>query len=180
MERRIETERLILRPLEEKDAADVFEWVGDPVVNRYMPYTLYQNVEQARAWICSINPQDCEFAFVLKETGKVIGAGSIGLNDEGKYELGYNLNRAFWGQGFATEAARAMIDWAYDQLGVRDFAASYATANAASGHVLCKCGFQFERFGQYSRFDGSETFDATFVTLHMDEGREQHARHSLP
>lgn len=180
MERRIETERLILRPLEEKDAADVFEWVGDPVVNRYMPYTLYQNVEQARAWICSITPQDCEFAFVLKETGQVIGAGSIGLNDEGKYELGYNLNRAFWGQGFATEAARAMIDWAYDQLGARDFAASYATANAASGHVLRKCGFQFERFGRYSRFDGSETFDATFVTLHMDEGREQHARHSLP
>lgn len=167
MERRIETERLVLRPLTEADAADVFEWVGDPVVNRYMQYSLYENVEQVRAWIRQIDPEAYEFAFVLRETGKVIGAGSIGRNDDGRYELGYNLNRAFWGQGFATEAAQAMIQWAYRELGARDFAAAYVTANEASGHVLRKCGFQFEKYGQYSRFDGSETFDAAFLTMHM-------------
>lgn len=163
----IETERLILRPLCKADADDVFEWVGDPVVNRYMPYPVYQNVEQVKRWIQTIRPEDYEFGFVLKETGKVIGAGSIGLNAERRYELGYNLNRQYWGKGYATEAAQAMLNWAYQKLGARVFAASYATANAASGRVLQKCGFQFDHYGQYSRFDGSETFDATFLVLHL-------------
>ena len=163
----IETDRLILRPLCETDADDVFEWAGDPVVNRYMPYPVYQNVTQVQKWIQSIQPEDYEFCFVLKETGKVIGSGSIGLNDEKRYELGYNLNRHYWGQGYATEAAQAMIDWAYHELGATDFVASHAMNNTASGHVLKKCGFQFDHYGQYSRFDGSETFDATFLVLHL-------------
>ena len=54
MNRRIETQRLILRPLTEQDAQDVFEWVGDPQVNRYMPYSLYQNIGQVKEWISSI------------------------------------------------------------------------------------------------------------------------------
>ena len=162
----LETERLILRTLCETDAEDVFEWVGDPIVNRYMPYPVYQNVEQVKKWIQSIQPEDYEFGFVLKETGKVIGSGSIGLNAENRYELGYNLKRRYWGRGYATEAARAMIDWAYHELRATDFVASHATDNTASGRVLEKCGFQFDHYGQYSGFDGSETFDATFLVLH--------------
>ncbi len=54
MNRRIETQRLILRPLTEQDAQDVFEWVSDPQVNRYMPYSLYQNIGQVKEWISSI------------------------------------------------------------------------------------------------------------------------------
>lgn len=168
MDEIIHTDRLVLRPLTQADAPDVFEWVGDPVVNRYMPYALYTDVEQVRAWIAGIDPQDHEFAFVLRETGKVIGSGSIGLNDDGLWEPGYNLNRAYWGQGYATEATRAMIDWAYTRHGARDFAAAHVTANAASGNVLRKCGFVFARYGQYGRFDGSEMFDATFLTMHRD------------
>ena len=166
---RIETERMILRPLTVDDANDVFEWVGDPIVNRYMPYSLYQNVEQVKAWIQSIKPEDHEFGFELKSTGKVIGAGSVHLDPErNAYELGYNLNRAYWGAGYATEAAKAMIQWAHEVIGVHDFVANHANANVASGRVILKCGFEFERYGQYSRFDGSETFDATFYRMHLD------------
>ena len=168
MDRIIETQRLILRPLRVSDAADVFEWVGDPVVNRYMPYALYQNVRQVEVWIASLGDKD-EFGFCLKETGKVIGAGSVTMNpEENAYELGYNLNRAFWGNGYATEASRAMIQWAYHQRGARDFYACHATANAASGRVILKCGFQFVRHSQYDRYDGSETFDSSCYTLHLD------------
>ena len=167
--RRIETERLLLRPLTLADAEDVFKWVGDPVVNRYMPYPLYKNVDQVKRWIAGIKDEDLEFGFELKETGRVIGAGSVGYDEErAAYELGYNLNRAYWGKGFATEASRAMLKWAYDALGARDFVANHAVANAASGNVIRKCGFQFERYGQYGRFDGSEVFDAAFYRLHLD------------
>lgn len=167
--RRIRTERLLLRPLDEADAADVFEWAGDPVVNRWMPYALYDDAEQVRRWIAGLREEDCEFAFELNATGKVIGSGSIGYNPEcAAYELGYNLNRAYWGRGYATEAARAMIRWAHGTLGARDFAARHAVANAASGNVIRKCGFQFEELTQCSRYDGSETYDAAFYRLHLD------------
>ena len=169
MERIIYTDRLILRPLEEKDAEDVFEWVGDPIVNRYMQYSVYEDIGQVRKWIEQAKSKDYEFCFELKETGKVIGAGSVQLDTEqDAYELGYNLNRAFWGQGYATEAAKAMIKWAYDTLCARDFFARHATANTASGNVIRKCGFQFEKYGQYGRFDGSEIFDASCYRLHLD------------
>lgn len=167
---RIETQRLILRPLTVADAPDVFEWVGDPEVNRWMPYPLYESVDQARAWIARLRPEDHEFGFQLRDGGKVIGAGSVKWVEEQRAgELGYNLNRAWWGRGYATEAAKALLGWARDALGIRDFVASHAVANAASGNVIRKCGFQFERYGQYGRYDGSEIFDAAFYRLHMNE-----------
>lgn len=167
--RRIETERLILRPLTTNDAKDVFEWVSDPVVNRFMPYGLYNNVEQVKEWINGIEEDKNHFGFELAETGKVIGSGDVGFDSEnGAYGLGYNLNRAFWGQGFATEAAKAMIRWTYKTVGTSDFVACHAVQNPASGKVIQKCGFRFEKNGQYSRFDGSETFDAAYYSLHFD------------
>ena len=165
----IETERLLLRPFRLEDAPDLFEWVSDPIVNRYMPYALYTDLAQARDWIAHISEADNEFAFQLKDGGKVIGGGSIDLNDECEaYELGYNLNRAYWGKGYATEAAKALIRWAYEALGAREFVAAHATANTASGNVLRKCGYQLERYGQYSRYDGSEIFDASFYRMRLD------------
>lgn len=169
MNRKIETERLILRPLTVEDAKDVFEWVGDPIVNRYMPYPVYKSISQVEKWVSSQSDAANEFGFCLKDTGKVIGAGSITFDPErNAYELGYNLNRAFWGNGYATEASKAMIHWAYQELGAREFCANHATANVASGNVIRKCGFSFDHYGQYSRFDGSETFDATFYVMHLD------------
>ncbi len=164
----IETDRLILRPLTTNDAPDVFEWAGDPIVNRYMPYPLHENVHQTEEWINSLGDKN-EFCFCLKETGKVIGSGSIVYNEEfDAYEIGYNFNRKYWGVGYATEAANAMLRWAHQNLGVHNFIARHANANEASGNVIKKCGFQFVKYVQYSRYDGSETFDASFYVLHMD------------
>lgn len=170
MNRIIETERLFLRPLTITDANDVFEWVGNPIVNRYMPYSLYQNIDQVKEWIQSLVEDHNEFAFYLKTAKKVIGSGSISGDEQGKiYELGYNLNLNYWGNGYATEASKAMIQWSYDYLHARDFVASHANANTASGKVIKKCGFTFDHYGQYSRFDGSETFDASFYIMHLED-----------
>ncbi len=165
--KRIETARLILRPLTVADAEDVFLWAGDPVVNRYMPYPVHQSVEQTKQWLSTLGDKD-EFGFCLKETGQVIGSGSIKYVEEyDAYELGYNLNCAFWGKGYATEAAKAMLQWAYEQRNARKFMARHVTKNTASGNVIRKCGFQFSHYGQYSRYDGSEIFDATYYTMQM-------------
>ncbi|MBE5816019.1 MAG: GNAT family N-acetyltransferase [Clostridiales bacterium] len=168
MERTFETERLMLRPLTLEDAADVFEWTGDPEVNRYMPYPVHPNMDATKEWIRSIKPENGEFAFALKNTGKVIGSGSIRQDPDGRYIIGYNFNKQYWGRGYATEAAKGLIRWGYEQLGARRFSACHATANTASGNVLRKCGFRFERYGEYGRYDGSKTYDATFVGMELE------------
>ena len=165
--RRIETQRLMLRPITQEDASAVFVWASDPEVNRYMPYPLHKSIEDTCAWIASITPDMLEFGFYRKDNGQLIGTGGVGKNEDGVHTLGYNLRRDAWGQGYATEAAQAMLAWAYHSLGVRDFVVSHAVLNTASGNVARKCGFQLTHYGQYSRFDGSETFDAAFYELHL-------------
>lgn len=167
--RQFQTERLIIRPLTINDAEDAFEWLSDPVVNRFMPYAPYENVGQVKEWISGIKDEENHFGFELAATGKVIGSGDVEFDGENNaYHLGYNLNRAFWGKGYATEAAKALIQWAYNNAGARDFVTCHAVENTASKKVLQKCGFRFEENGQYSRFDGSETFDALYYSLHLD------------
>lgn len=164
----IETERLILRPMTEVDGEAVFQWTGDPVVNRYMPYPVHKNVGETQAWLRSLQGKEEEFGFCLKKTGQLIGAGSIKYREEfDAWEVGYNFRQDAWGMGYATEAARALLQWAYEQRGACRFMARHATANIASGRVLQKCGFQFSHFGQYSRYDGSETYEATYYTMEM-------------
>ncbi len=157
----------MLRPITQEDAPAVFAWASDPEVNRYMPYPLHKSIEDTRAWIASITPDMLEFGFYRKDSGQLIGTGGVGKNEEGMHTLGYNLRRDAWGYGYATEAAQAMLAWAYQSLGVRDFVLDHAVLNTASGNVARKCGFQLTHYGQYSRFDGSETFDAAFYELHL-------------
>lgn len=169
----IETERLILRPLSTDDAEAEFAWLSDPIVNRYMPYNLYTNVEDVVTWLKSAicAEKELHFGFVRKEDGLLIGAGSIGPHDheEGVWEFGYNLRRDAWNHGYATEATKAMIDLAIHQYGARVITASHAIANPASGRVMEKCGLHFDHFGEYSRFDGSETFPAKFWKLVVED-----------
>ena len=100
MNRIIQTERMILRPINKNDAKDIFEWVSDPVVNKYMPYSLYENIGQVEEWIESLVEEENNFVFELKDIRKVIGSGSITFEQSrNAYELGYNLNRNYWGNG---------------------------------------------------------------------------------
>ena len=112
-----------------------------------MPYALYTSAEQAREWLESLAESDdptLEFGFVRKSDGLLIGSGGIGPNEEGVWEVGYNLRRDCWGQGYASEAAREMIRFAHDSLGAREFGGNCAAANPASGRVLEKCGMRFD------------------------------------
>ncbi|MDD4494652.1 MAG: GNAT family N-acetyltransferase [Eubacteriales bacterium] len=167
----LETDRLILRQLTASDAEAVFVWGSDPKVNRYMPYPIYTDVEKVRQWLNRVeqNDKEYEFGFVLKENGLLIGSGGVSPHNDGlHWEVGYNIRSDYWGKGLATEAAKCMINFAYSEFGIRDFSANHATANPASGRILQKCGMKFDHIGEYSRFDGSETFKADFYKLHID------------
>ena len=168
----LETDRLILRPLTVADADAVFVWNSDPDVNRYMSYTLYTDVEQTRQWLRSVEQEPegvYEFGFVRKSDGLLIGSGGIGPDsrEPDAWGFGYNLRRDCWGLGYATEATKAMINFARTQFGAKIFAANHAVDNPASGRVMEKCGLTFRHYGEYSKADGSETFRAKYYRLEL-------------
>ena len=148
----LETERLILRPFRENDAQDVFEcWESDPDVAKYMFWTSHNDIQKTKEWIRfeleQIEKQDWyRFAIVLKDTYELIGTALIYYEDEVDcWEIGYNLGKKYWGRGYTTEATRKIISFAKSQLEISQIVGRYAKENPASGKVMSKLGFKYEK-----------------------------------
>ena len=160
----IETERLILRPITLDDAEAVFKWASDPVVNKYMIYPLHKDISVTREWLESIdidNPNEYEMAFVLKETGEVIGSGGMYCRtDDNRWNIGYNLRHDQWGKGLVPEAMQGLIDYVRSTRKVSAIYGEFAKENKKSGRVMEKLGMTYVGDCEYSKFDGSVTFPA--------------------
>ena len=163
----ITTDRLILRPLTLDDAEAAFEWTGDERVAKYMIYSTHESVETTKEWLRSIKNSDTlfEFGFVRRSDNKLIGSGGIRLHEDGFWEFGYNFRYDCWGQGYATEASKAMIDHVRSIYGDIRLKAECAAENTASAHVIEKCGLHFVGYGEYSSYDGKKTFKAQIFEL---------------
>ena len=115
----LQTERLILRRLTPDDTDAIFAIIGDPIAMRYYPRTFTR--EDAQEWIernLRRYQQDGYglLAIVLKSNSEVIGDCGLSwqlADEEPVLELGYHLRRDHWGRGYATEAARACMDYAF-------------------------------------------------------------------
>lgn len=167
----IETERLILRPITLDDAEACFSWNSDDRVAKYMSYPRCTDISQTIDWIKSTltDEQEWNWAFVLKAENKVIGTGGIGPNKfmEGYWGIGYNLHYDYWHKGYCTEAMRAIVDFAHNELGVNKICSDHAIDNPRSGKVMEKLGLKFHHYGEYSKIDGSQTFKAKFYTMEL-------------
>lgn len=140
----IRSERLFLRPGWPEDWAEVLSAINDEGVvcnlaTAPWPYTMDDAMEFAR------RPQERmlpHFIVTLPsaEGAKLIGSVGLGRKD-GEVELGYWIARSHWGQGYATEAARAVLRLA-EALGHRRIVAGHFADNPASGRVLAKAGFK--------------------------------------
>jgi [ribosomal protein S5]-alanine N-acetyltransferase len=145
---RIDTERLRLRPFDPADAPRVRELAGayEVALNTLViPHPYPEGV--AEAWIEShpgmIEEGHVPSAVTLRETGELIGC--IGLHPTGadELELGYWLGVPFWGRGYVAEGARALVEWAFRERGVRRVHAHHFARNPQSGAVLRKVGMRF-------------------------------------
>lgn len=167
----IETERLILRPITLDDAEACFSWNSDDRVAKYMSYPRCTDISQTIDWIKSTltDEQEWNWAFVLKAENKVIGTGGIGPNKfmEGYWGIGYNLHYDYWHKGYCTDAMRAIVDFAHNELGVNKICSDHAIDNPRSGKVMEKLGLKFHHYGEYSKIDGSQTFKAKFYTMEL-------------
>lgn len=146
------TDRLLLREFEESDWQAVLEYQSDPLYLRYNPWT-YRTEEDVRAFVNMFVIQQKEeprtkfqFALVLQTEGRLIGNCGIRKRhpDATKADIGYELNSRYWGQGYATEAARAMLAFGFQTLELHRIWADCVVENVASAHVLEKIGMQRE------------------------------------
>ena len=154
--REIETERLHLRPVTLEDAPAMFEYASDETVTRYT-FATNQSLEETRnniALFYLASPLG-RWGIELKENGKFIG--TIDLLDLDlclkKGSIGYVLNKDYWKQGLATEATKAVISLAFEQLGMNKIIAVHDKDNPASGRVMAKSGMQFSHEESYAMLD---------------------------
>lgn len=168
----IETERLILRSITLDDAEACFSWNSDERVTKFMSYSTITDISQTVEWIKSTlaDTDEWNWAFALKEENKVIGTGCIGPDRVIKdyWSIGYNLHYDYWYKGYCTEAMRAIIDFAYNELGVKKICSQHAVDNPRSGRVMEKCGLKFFCCGEYTKLDGSQTFKTKFYKTELD------------
>lgn len=123
-----------------------------------MVYPTYTDVAQVRRWLAAVeqDTSTSNFGFERLSDGRLIGSGDIGWNAaKSGWEFGYNFRYDCWGMGYATEAARAMIDYARANFGARRFVSSHCEPNLASGNVMKKCGLHFVGYGTFQKLDGS-------------------------
>ena len=140
------TERLVLRPPALADAPALVHLLDDCRIAHNTlripyPYVL----ADARAFITSANKTGDELVFLItrKNAPGAIGACGIARLTHAGPELGYWVGVPFWGLGYAAEAARAVVNHAFDELGHEFLLAGARVSNPASRRVLEKCGFKW-------------------------------------
>ena len=148
----INTKRLLLRDFEPGDWAAVHKYAADPDVVRFVEWGP-NSEDQTREFVerviamAKVTPRvDYELAVVSLPQNELIGAASIHISNPSNREgwIGYCLNKAAWGKGFATEAARSLIDFGMSELRLHRVFATVDPANSGSQAVLTKVGMKYE------------------------------------
>lgn len=169
----LETERLTLRPFTLEDAGAFQALAGDLEVARMtsdIPHPI--GPEEARRWL---EPAEGERRFAVCRAGHLIGGAGTFRRDSGVGELGFWLGRAWWGQGLATEAARAVIVHALAAARYTGFSSSHFDDNPASARVLAKLGFEPAGSGRIWSEARHSTVATQWVWLPLERARALHA-----
>ncbi len=163
----LQTQRLILRPFCLADADDVQLLAGAREVAA-MTLTIPHPYEDgmAQEWI-QTHPtafsqgKGVNFAIALRDKNTLCGAIGLGINQEHNHaELGYWIGKPFWGNGYCTEAAKEVLRYGFEKLGLHRICASHFVHNPTSGRVMQKIGMTYEgcrrqhtlKWGEYIDF----------------------------
>lgn len=168
----LETERLTLRKLKMEDAKEIFDnWTSDDEVSKYVRWSTHKNIEDTREYLRNVmdtykNEKNAEWGIVLKETNELIGTIGCFLNDkENRYEIGYNIGKKYWRNGYTTEALKEVMNYLINKENIKSFLCAHAKENPASGAVMQKVGFKYKKDSVYEKFDKSKKFDSKVYYL---------------
>lgn len=150
----LKTERLILRELMEEDEAGMFELDSDPDVHKYLGNQPLQKSEHSLEIIRFIRKQYEDngigrWAMINKDNNEFMGWTGLKLMKDltnyhiNYYDLGYRLIKRFWGQGYATESAKACISYGFNQMKLNEIYAMADVNNKGSRNVLEKSGLTY-------------------------------------
>ena len=150
--KRLETERLVLRPFVPEDADSMFRnWASDPEVTKYLTWPAHESVSFTRTvierWIRSYgDPSYYHWTIQLKSLSEPIGSISGVKIDEEKesVEVGYCIGRRWWGQGLVAEAVQALMTFFFEEVGFDRVEACHHPDNPNSGRVMQKCGMTYK------------------------------------
>lgn len=155
----LETERLILRKVKKKDCRDLYEYCSDPLSSRYSDWQPHEDISVTKQFVKSLlsacsHGEYFMWCIELKESGKVIG--SVSLVDIDRHykvaEMGYGIQKAYWGKGYATEAAEAVLEYLFCTVGVQRVFVRIATENLPSVRLALRLNMECDglfRKGSY-------------------------------
>jgi len=162
---KLETKRLILRPLKKSDAKDSVEGLNNLNITKWLlvvgnPYTL----KDAESWIKHTQnvfgkkkKEEYPFGIELKSESKIIGGMGLDVKGDYKGKIGYWINERYWRKGYASEALEAIIKFAFNKLKLQRLETGVFAGNPSSGKLLEKFGFKkegYKRKSEICRADG--------------------------
>jgi ribosomal-protein-alanine N-acetyltransferase len=147
----LETDRLLLRKMSMSDAADVFEYASNPEVAQYTSWSAHQTISDSQQFLESVIAkyaagQPMDWGIAHKRDRKLIGTCGFAswAISHARGEIGYVLSRQYWGQGYMTEAVKAVISFGFHVMLLNRIQATCMLENVASARVMEKVGMQYE------------------------------------
>ena len=156
----IETERLVITEMTMDMAMDVHKNSLDEDTRRFVPDEVFETLEDAKETVEFLMSQygsaegPLVYALITKDENKNIGYVQLVPMDDGKWEIGYHVAKAYTCKGYATEAVTAFLPVMAERVGITEVYGIRLLENEASGRVLEKCGFQTFFTGEGPYHDG--------------------------
>ena len=171
--KQLETDRLILRPFVWEDREAMYRnWESDPEVTKYLRWQHYTSLEDAglvlREWIDSYaKPDFYQWAIVPKDVGEPIGTISVVGYDGriGQPEIGYCIGKAWWNQGYTSEALRRIIRFFFEEVGASRIESWHDPRNPGSGAVMRKAGMTYEGLLRQADWNNQGICDACVCAI---------------
>ncbi len=172
----LHTERLVMRRMKPSDARDMYAYSCREDVTRYLLWEPHTSPQQTLDYLeyLQLRYKSGDFydwGLICRADGHFIGTCGFTSLDvaNNAAEIGYVLHPAYWGQGFAPEAVRQVLDFAFMRLNVHRVEARYMVGNERSRRVMEKCGMTYEGVRRSSMFVKGQYRDIGICSILSDE-----------
>lgn len=170
----LETPRLIIRPFTLMDLPSFYNYASKTTIGPHAGWKPHESIDESQAILTKFVNSEEVWALTLKKSGQLVG--SIGIHEDVHRRnpkvkaIGFVLDDEYWGQGLITEAARRIIAYAFDELGIEMVSATHYPYNERSKRVIEKCGLHYEATIKMAtvRYDGV-ILDEMLYTLTREE-----------
>ena len=184
---KLETERLILCDFVKDDWQAVLEYQSDPLYLRYYEWTerTPEAVQEFVGWFLDHQKQEprikFQLAIVLKSTNQLIGNCGIRMDKPNalQADIGYELDPKHWNQGYATEAAHAIVDFGFSTFGLHRVWSWCVADNLSSAHVLEKLGMRLEGRLHENEYYRDRWWDTLMYAILVDEWQMHKQSHPV-